>query len=136
MNCIIKVEILKLKSRRLLNTMLLVFVMMLLQSCIINNPDPDDCVVKDIKVVKITEGGVKDLVLHEANGDFYYINRGLESGFTMEGAKEVILNKTVTLHLYKFWFGVESEHISQLEVDGKIIYSEFGGITVALNEKI
>jgi hypothetical protein len=113
---------------------LVIISVLVLQSCIINNPDPDDCVTKEIEVVEITEGGVKDLVFHEKNGDFYYINRGLENGFTLQAAEEAVLNKTITLHLYKFWFGVESEHISQLEVDGKILYSEFGGVTVALNK--
>ncbi len=44
--------------------------------------------------------------------DYYYINRGLESGGTKEGLTEAILNKKVTLHLYKFKFGIESEHVS------------------------
>lgn len=105
----------------------------LLQSCIIENPKEEDCITKEIKVAKVTEGGVKDLVFHEANGDFYYINRGLENGFTIENTKEAVLNKTVTLHLYKFWFGTESEHISQLEVNGDVLYSEFPKNSTALN---
>lgn len=117
-----------------INVVLCLLAVFVLQSCVIHNPKPEDCFTKEIEVVKITEGGVKDLVFHEANGDFYYINRGLENGLTIEGVEDTVLNKKVTLHLYKFWFGVESEHISQLEVDGKTIYTEFGGITVALNQ--
>jgi len=43
----------------------------------------------------------------------------------MEGLTEEILNKKVTLHLYKFKFGIESEHVSQLAVEDKIIFTEF-----------
>lgn len=119
---------------RTLKVIVSIIAVLLLQSCIINNPDPEDCVVREIKVVSVSEGGVNDVVFHEPNGDFYYINRGLENSLTLEGVENAVLNKTVTLHLYKFWFGVESEHISQLEVDGKVMYSEFEDITVALNE--
>ncbi len=104
-----------------------------LQGCIIQNPKKEDCITKEIKVVKVTEDGVKELVLHEANGDFYYINRGLENGFTIQETEAAVLNKTVTLHLYKFWFGTESEHISQLEVNGDVLYSEFPKSSTALN---
>ncbi|WP_432411944.1 hypothetical protein [Rasiella sp. SM2506] len=116
-----------------LKIILVIFSVAVLQSCSIQNPKKEDCITKEIKVVKITEGGVKDLVFHEANGDFYYINRGLENGFTIEGTEEAVLNKTVTLHLYKFWFGTESEHISQLEVHGDVLYSEFPEKSTAIN---
>ncbi len=112
---------------------LIIFLAALLQGCIIQNRNQEDCIVKEIKVVKVTEGGVKDLVFHEANGDFYYINRGLENGFTLEETKAAVLNKTITLHLYTFWFGTESEHISQLEVAGDVLYSEFPKNSTALN---
>ena len=112
-------------DRKLLTIGSIVCMLFLLQGCVIQHPEKADCISKEIKVTNVSEGGEKDLVLHEANGDFYYINRGLENGFTIEGAKAAILNKTVTLHLYKFWFGIESEHISQLEVDGTVLYSEF-----------
>ncbi|RDK88826.1 hypothetical protein [Marinirhabdus gelatinilytica] len=104
-----------------------------LQSCI-HNPEKEDCFVKEIEVVKISEGGVKDLVLHDAEGNFFYINRGLENGFTMENATEAILNKIATLHIAESWQGKDSKHIAQLEVDGNVIYTEFGdGLTVNLN---
>ena len=116
-----------------LKIILVAFSVAVLQSCSIQNPKVEDCITKEIKVVKVTEGGVKDLVFHEANGDFYYINRGLENGFTIENTEEAVLNKTVTLHLYKFWFGTESEHISQLEVNGDVLYSEFPEKSTAIN---
>ncbi len=117
----------------MLKIIIALFFVVLLQSCIIQNPKKEDCITKEIKVVKVTEGGVKDLVFHEANGDFYYINRGLENGFTIEDTEAAVLNKTVTLHLYKFWFGTESEHISQLEVSGDVLYSEFPENSTVIN---
>lgn len=96
-----------------------------LKSCIIQNPKPEECVVIDIKVTKITEGGVKDIVFLDDGTDFYYINRGLEQGLNLDSLKTKVLNKTVTLHLAKILGGVTSEHISQLVLGDEIIYTEF-----------
>ena len=116
-----------------IKVVLVVLVVAITQSCMIQNPEKEDCFVKEITVTEITEAGVKDLVFHNADGDYYYINRGLENGFTLAGAKENILNKKVTLHVYDVAL-VESRHISQLELEGTIVYSEFGGkVTVAEN---
>ena len=97
----------------------------LFQSCVINNAKPENCIVKEITVTEITEGSSFDIKLYDGKTDYYYINRGLETGLTMEGLTEAILNKKVTLHLYKFKFGIESEHISQLAVEDSIIFTEF-----------
>ncbi len=89
---------------------------------------------KKIEVVRISEGGVKDLVFHDKDDNFFYINRGLENGFTMENATEAILNKKATLHITESWQGKDSKHIAQLEVNGNVLYTEFGdGLTVNLN---
>ena len=103
-----------------------------LTSCIINNPDREDCEVITMEVTKISEGGVKDLVFHNAEGDFYYINRGLENGFTLANAEAAVLNKNATLHLAETWIGTNSNHIAQLEVDGKVLYTEFNGMLEVL----
>ena len=96
-----------------------------LKSCIIQNPKPDECVVVEVKVTKITEGGVKDIVFHDDGTDFYYINRGLEQGLNLDSLKTKVLNKTVTLHLAKVLGGITSEHISQMTLGDEIIYTEF-----------
>jgi hypothetical protein len=96
----------------------------MLTSCIIQDAQPEDCETKDILVTKIMEGSTYDIVFKEKNSDRYYINRGLEQGLTIEDLEEKLLNKKVTLHLYKFWFGT-SEHISQLTVDGNVLFTEF-----------
>ena len=75
-------------------------------SCIIRNPKPDDCVIKTVEVSKISEGSSYDIVFHNPDGDFYYINRGLEQGLNLDSLNAKILNKTVTLHLAKVIGGI------------------------------
>jgi hypothetical protein len=106
-------------------TLLVLALFFLLKSCIIQNPKPEECVVIDIKVTKINEGRVKDIVFYDDGTDFYYINRGLEQGLNLDSLKTKVLNKTVTLHLAKILGGVTSEHISQLALGDDIIYTEF-----------
>ena len=104
---------------------LFVMISLLCQSCIINNPKPEDCEIKTITVDRIYEGGTYDIVFAEANGDFYYINRGLEQGLTLEDLSNKVLNKKVTLHLAKVMMGSTSNHIAQLAVADEVIFSEF-----------
>lgn len=100
-------------------------IILTLQSCVINNPTEKTSVEKTIVVDSIYEGGVKDIVFAEENGDFYYINRGLEQGFTIEGLETQVLNKTVTLHLANTIWGNNTPHIAQLALNDSLIYSEF-----------
>ena len=97
-----------------------------MQGCISNSVTPEDCIVKGITVTKIRKGTAFDIVIYDGKTDFYYINRGLERGWDISVLEEKILNKKVTLHLYKFWFGT-SEHISQLDVENEILFTEFTG---------
>ena len=112
MNCTIK------------KIVLLLVLPLLFSSCIIQDPKPEDCDVKEIVVTKIYEGGTLDIVFAEENGDFYYINRGLEQGFTLSEMEETVLNKKVTLHLAKVITGT-SNHIAQLALEEDVIYTEF-----------
>jgi hypothetical protein len=103
----------------------LIFIISLsLHSCIINNPKPYECDIVKAKIVKITEGSSYDIVFHDAGTDFYYINRGLENGLNLDSLNAKVLNKTVTLHLPKLFYGT-SEHIAQLAIDDEIIFTEF-----------
>ena len=104
---------------------LLIALLALLNSCVIKDPKPEDCVVETVKIVDITEGTSKDIVFHDNGTDYYYINRGLEKGLNLDSLKTKVLNKTVTLHLAKVIGGITSEHISQLEVNNEILYTEF-----------
>lgn len=109
----------------LIGLSLIALCFLTLKSCIIQNPSPEDCVVVEVKITKITEGGVKDIVFHDDGTDFYYINRGLERGLNLDSLKTKVLNKTVTLHLAKVLSGITSEHISQLAIGDEIIFTEF-----------
>ncbi len=93
-------------------------------SCIVQNPKRENCEVVTIFVDSIYEGGVKDVVFAEPNGDFYYINRGLEQGLILEELRSRLLNKKVTLHLAKVLGGITSEHISELALNNEVIYTE------------
>jgi len=102
----------------------LVVAMIGLQSCNVKSSKPENCEVKEITVSKIYEGGVKDIVFAAPNGDFYYINRGLERGYTLEGMRSKVLNKKVTLHLPQMFYGT-SKHIKQLATYDELIFTEF-----------
>lgn len=97
----------------------------LFTSCLIQNPKIEDSEVKNITVARIYEGGVKDIVFAEADGTFYYINRGLEQGYTLEGFRKKVLNKNVTLHLANTLMGSSSNHIAQIAVGNEILFTEF-----------
>ena len=102
-------------------TLLLIFT-----SCIIENPKPEECVVENVIITKITEGTSHDIVFHDDGTDFYYINRGLERGLNLDSLNTKVLNKRVTLHLPKLLGGiVTSEHIAQLAIEDEIIFTEF-----------
>ncbi|GEQ84587.1 hypothetical protein ULMS_00950 [Patiriisocius marinistellae] len=99
--------------------------LLLFTSCIIQNPDAEDCTFKEITVARVYEGGVKDIVFAESDGSFYYINRGLENGMTLEKMAEKTVGKKVKLHLAKTIFmSSETNHISQLVVANDTLFSE------------
>ncbi|WP_299524817.1 hypothetical protein [Winogradskyella sp.] len=104
---------------------LIIACFLLLKSCIIQNPKPEECEVIDVKITRITEGSSYDIVFHDDGTDFYYINRGLERGLNLDSLKTKVLNKTVTLHLAKVMGGITSEHISQMALGDDIIFTEF-----------
>ncbi|MEL6809929.1 MAG: hypothetical protein AAFP76_01190 [Bacteroidota bacterium] len=112
------------KALRILYVLPFLALIFLFQSCLIQNLKPKNCEVKEIEVVKIYEGGVKDIVFAESNGDFYYINRGLEQGLTLEEMEFKVLNKKVTLHLANTLMG-SSNHIAQLAIKDEVVYTEF-----------
>ena len=100
------------------NYISLISLLLIFTSCIIDNPKPEACVVENVKITKITEGRLNDIVFHDDGTDFYYINRGLERGLNLDSLNAKVLNKRVTLHLPKLFGGVvTSEHIAQLAID-------------------
>lgn len=91
---------------------------------VIKDPTLEDCLVRQIEVVKIEEGSDYDIFFTDADGDRYYINRGLERGLKLNSLKNIVLNQQATIHLPKFAVGV-SGHIAQLTVKDSIVYTEF-----------
>ncbi|MEM9680836.1 MAG: hypothetical protein AAF901_10980 [Bacteroidota bacterium] len=112
------------KSVTLFSVAALVAIVFSFQSCIINNPQPEECDIVTAKIVKITEGSSYDIVFHDTDSDFYYINRGLEQGLNLDDLNVKVLNKTVTLHLPKLALGT-SNHIAQLAIGDEVIFTEF-----------
>jgi len=104
--------------------LLLLVVFTLFTSCIINNPQPEECEVVEITVTEITKGTSNDIVIKDNGTDFYYINRGLEKELSIEDLNKILLNKKVTLHLPKYWIGT-SEYIAQITLDDAVVYTEF-----------
>ena len=100
-------------------------LIVLVKGCTIQDTRPEDCVIVDVKITKISGGSSYDIMFHDDGSDFYYINRGLEQGLNLDSLKTKVLNKTVTLHLAKIMGGITSEHISQMALDNEIIYTEF-----------
>ena len=59
----------------------------------------------------------------------YYINRGIESGLSVEELKEVLLGKEVYITYPPHWSFLDpmntTKHISKLATRNEIFYSEF-----------
>lgn len=91
-------------------------------------PAEKDCLVVSGIVEQITEGGVKDIVFKlEGNNNLYYINRGLENGFTLDGIRKELIGKEVTIKYPDYWSLLANKsirHISKLEHSNKIIFTE------------
>ncbi|RZJ99259.1 MAG: hypothetical protein EOO46_22670 [Flavobacterium sp.] len=88
--------------------------------------------VKIEGVVKsITEAGAKDILFELENDKMtYYINRGFEKENVSSKLNNGFIGKKVTVHYAKSWtplapFGTRSKHITQLQLNNKIVYSEF-----------
>lgn len=94
-----------------------------LQGCI-THPEIEDSERIEIVVSSITEGASYDIVFHNVDSHFYYINRGLEKGLTLDMLRDSLLNKSVTLHLANTVIGT-SNHIAQLSRENRIYYTEF-----------
>jgi hypothetical protein len=83
-----------------------------LQTCIIQNPKQENYAQIEITVEEIYEEGIKDIVFSDPDRKFFYINKGLEQGLTLQGMKNKVLNKKVTLHLAKIVAGTSANYHS------------------------
>jgi hypothetical protein len=111
----------------------IVFIFVLLFILILKpiNTSKENCVKIIGKVKSVVEGGRHDLVIElENNNTTYYINRGLENGFSIQKASKDFIGKNVIIYYAKSWtplaqFGKDSEHICQLIIGDRIAYSEW-----------
>ena len=92
-------------------------------------PKEEDCQSLKGTVTGIYEAGVKDVVFKLQGEDKeFYINRGLETGLELEKLRADLINKEIRILYPKYWTPLDPlnsfRHISKLEYQGKIIYSE------------
>lgn len=108
----------------------LVFIVAIFISLKSIDSSEENCIEVSGIVKSVSEGGVHDLVFELENDNItYYINRGLEKGFTLEKVKTDYLGKKVIINYAKSRtilapFGSTSKHIVQITIDGVKIYSE------------
>ncbi len=95
----------------------------------VRNVQPKDVLEIKGKVSKIEEGSGFDIVITiENDSHYYYINRGLQSGLTLEELRADILNKNVTLYPVRRWTMFTRDgimgHISKLMIGDRILFNE------------
>jgi len=95
----------------------------------IRNVQPDEVIEITGKVIKIKDGGGFDIAITlENDNHYYYINRGLEQGLTIEKLEKEILNKKVTLYPIHRWTIFTRDkimgHISKLMIEDRVIFNE------------
>lgn len=88
-----------------------------------------ECLVVKGEVSAIFEGGVKDVVfVLDGHKENYYINRGLEQGLTIDGLKQQLKGKEVTIKYPDYWSILDPSksirHIAKVEFQGKTVFSE------------
>lgn len=92
-------------------------------------PSEKDCLVVTGVVSNISEGGAKDIVFNlKDNKQLFYINRGLEQGYSLTTLKKELEGKAVTIK-YPDYFSILDpmktiRHISKVEHNGETIFSE------------
>ena len=85
-------------------------------------------------VTDVKEGPGFDIVITlEGDEHYYYINRGLQLGLTIEEIQQEILNRPVTLYPIKRWTIFTRDgnmgHISKLMINDRVIYNEINNDT-------
>ena len=96
----------------------------------IYNPTPAECATVHAEIEGITGNPDNfDIALHlKDDPNFYYINRGLETGLDIADLRNHTTQKSSVIHYVKGKsilnpFG-SVRHVARLEVDGKILYNE------------
>ena len=94
-------------------------------------PNEKDCLSLKGTVVEIYEAGVNDIVFKlEGLDKEFYVNRGLERGLDLAELRSQMTNKEILIKYPKYWTpldpGNSTRHISKIECDGRIIFTELG----------
>ncbi len=95
----------------------------------VRNVQPDDVMKIEGIVINVQEASGYDIVITLENDEhYYYINRGMLHGLTVEQLNTDILNKKVTLYAIKRWTIFTRDgnmgHIAKLLIDNKELYNE------------
>ncbi|WP_299605069.1 hypothetical protein [uncultured Aquimarina sp.] len=95
----------------------------------IRDVQPDDVIEITGVVTKVEEKSGFDIAITLENDDhYYYINRGLEQGLTIQQLQEELIGKKVTLYSIHRWTIFTRDkimgHISKLVVDDRVIFNE------------
>lgn len=88
----------------------------------------DELTVTEGTVALIFEGGSKDIMFKlQENPDYFYINRGLEQGLTINSLKALLIGREVVIKYPEYWSLIGNDdvhHLSKLEFEGETIFSE------------
>lgn len=91
-------------------------------------PPEKECLIVKGVVEQITEGDVKDIIFKlRDNNNLYYINRGLDYDFTLEGLRRDLIGKEVTIKYPDYWSLLADSslrHLCKVQHNGKTVYSE------------
>lgn len=80
-------------------------------------------------VSNIQEVGTNDIQIRlEDNQQLYYINRGLESGLSLEQLQQELVGQVVSIEFPEYWTPLDPNnsmrHISKLYTEQQVIFSE------------
>ncbi|MBK8086801.1 MAG: hypothetical protein IPK31_01845 [Chitinophagaceae bacterium] len=111
-------------------SLFIIIVFVLLALMPLSKASLENCATHTGIVADVTKGGGKgDIIIHLKNDkNYYYINRGTESGLSISILKEQLVNKDAELLTIKHWTPVDptsrTKHIAKVTVDSIVLYSE------------
>lgn len=117
-------------KRLLLIFSVIIFILGILIFRPISVSSEENCNRVSGTVVGLHEGGPNDIVFRLMDDDkFYYINRGLEAGFTLESLREQLLDQEVTIWAARHWTPLDPKgkvnHICKVAYGEEVLYTEF-----------
>ena len=92
-------------------------------------PQEKDCLIATGLVADVFEGGDKDIVFRlHGQAKTFYINRGLERGFTIDKLRTDLTNKEIVIKYPSYWTPLNANasvrHISKIEYQGQTLFTE------------